>query len=58
MGELWICMKVSNAMIKKEKCFKGNYIQERKEFQRKLYTRKKRFSKETMFKKEKSFEGN
>ena len=35
-GELWICMKVSKAMFKKEKNFKGNYVQERKEFLRKL----------------------
>jgi hypothetical protein len=31
--EWWICMKVSNAMIKKEKYFKGNYIQEENSFE-------------------------
>ena len=39
-GELWICMKVSKAMFKKEKIFKGNYVQERKEFLRKLSSKK------------------
>ena len=24
--ELWICMKVSKAIFKKEKSFKGNYV--------------------------------
>ena len=32
-GELWICMKVSKAMFKKENIFRGNYVQERKELQ-------------------------
>ena len=39
-GELWICMKVSKVMFKKEKIFKGNYVQERKEFLRKLSSKK------------------
>jgi hypothetical protein len=39
-GELWICMKVSKAMFKKEKIFKGNYVQERKEFLKKLSSKK------------------
>ena len=39
-GELWICMKISKAMFKKEKIFKGNYVQERKEFLRKLSSKK------------------
>jgi hypothetical protein len=39
-GELWICMKVSKAMFKKENIFKGNYVQERKEFLRKLSSKK------------------
>jgi hypothetical protein len=42
-------MKVSKNMFKKEKGFKGNYVQERKVFQRKLCSRKKIVSKEIKF---------
>ena len=33
-------MTVSKAMFKKEKCLRGNYVQEKKAFVRKLNTRK------------------